>query len=356
MGGASIIAASPGVWYLLDVGGASRRIGGNVTSSEPGVFMLNLAKRSKIGLVLGSGGARGWAHVGAINCLIRNQIPIACMAGTSAGALFGAAFAAGRHDLTQALSDTLDWRRMFELFVDINLPRSGLLSGRRIQRLLKELTGDSAFDTLNLPFAVVATDLKTQQEVVLDTGLVDQAVRASIAIPGIFTPVVRNGCLLVDGGLVNPLPVSVARAMGADFIIAVDVNLNMRVAAPPSPVSLPAAPQAEIASGVGGDRFAAWHQRFDDWAAKLPPLRQASRAVLAHWFKAGADSASIFDVLAQTLRLVENQTTRTRLALEPPDLLVQPAVGHIQTLEFHRAREAVAAGDSAMEEALHAWS
>ncbi|MBM4163066.1 MAG: patatin [Lentisphaerae bacterium] len=308
----------------------------------------------KIGLVLGSGGARGWAHVGALNGLIRHRVPLVCVVGTSAGALFGAAFAAGRHDVVNALSNTLDRRRLFELFVEISLSRSGLLSGRRLQRLIRELTGGNTFGTLNLPFAAVATDLRTEQEVVIDAGPVDQAVRASIAIPGIFTPVLRNGCLLVDGGLVNPLPVSVARAMGADFVIGVDVNLNVselgRTPRDPPPV----APRQEAVPALAEDGGppAAWRQMIDDWSSKLPPLRQASQAALARWFKVAPGSASIFEVLTQTLRLVENQITRARLVQEPPDLLVQPAVGHIQTLEFQRAREAVAAGDAAMERAL----
>jgi NTE family protein len=301
----------------------------------------------KIGLVLGGGGARGWAHVGALNCLVRRRVSLACIVGTSAGALFGAAFAAGQHGLANTLSNTLDRRRLFELFVEISLSRSGLLSGRRLQRLINELTGGNTFGTLNLPFAAVATDLRTEREVVINTGRVDQAVRASIAIPGLFTPVIRNGCLLVDGGLVNPLPVSVARAMGAEYVIAVDVNLNVPATEAPPRDPPPAAPRAE-----GGEGPAAWRQRLDDWSARLPPLRQASQAALARWFKADPGAASIFEVLTQTLRLVENQITRVRLVLEPPDLLVQPAVGHIQTLDFQRAREAVAAGDAAMERAL----
>jgi NTE family protein len=282
----------------------------------------------KIGLVLGSGGARGWAHVGALNCLIRRRVPLVCIVGASAGALFGAAYAAGQHDLANTLSNTLDRRRLFELFVEISLPRSGLLSGRRLQRLIKELTGGNTFGTLNLPFAAVATDLRTEREVVLDSGPVDQAVRASIAIPGVFTPVVRNGCLLVDGGLVNPLPVSVARAMGAEFVIAVDVNLNVSAMDVPLCEPPPAAPCPEAAPVEDDEPPAAWRQMVDP------------------------GSASIFEVLTQTFRLVENQMTRARLVQEPPDLLVQPAVGHIQTLEFQRAREAVAAGDAAMELAL----
>lgn len=306
----------------------------------------------KIGLVLGSGGARGWAHVGALNCLIRRRVPLVCVVGTSAGALFGAAFAAGRHDVANTLSTTLDWRRMLELFVEVNLPRSGLLSGRRIQRLLNELTDGNTFGTLNLPFAAVATNLRTEREVVLDSGLVDQAVRASIAIPGVFTPVVRNGCLLVDGGLVNPLPVNVARAMGAEFVIAVDVNLNVSAMNRPSHDPLPAASRPQAAPVANGERPAAWRQMLDDWSTRLPPMREASHAAFARWFKADPESASIFEVLTQTFRLVENQITRARLVLEPPDLLVQPAVGHIQTLEFQRAREAVDAGEAAMELAL----
>ena len=305
---------------------------------------------AKIGLALGSGGARGWAHVGALNCLVRHRIAPHCVVGTSAGAIFGSAFAAGRLDLANELAQTLDWRRLFDLFVEINLPRAGLLSGRRIQPQHNELAGHNTFGTLNISFAAVATDLESEREVVLDAGPVGEAVRASIAIPGIFTPAARNGRLLVDGGLVNPLPVSVARALGANFVIAVDVNLNT---GPLPPLAAPAAAStAAPRRKAPADRPATLHKRFEEWASRLPPLRHASRTALARWTKQNDKTASIFDVLAQSLRLFENQITRTRLALEPPDLLVQPPVGTLQTLEFHRAREAVAAGDAAMEEAL----
>ena len=182
-------------------------------------------------------------------------------------------------------------------------------------------------------------------------------MRASIAIPGIFTPVAHNGHLLVDGGLINPLPVSVARAMGADFVIAIDVNLCNRHSRTyvDQKATAPAASKRQhtATATTDTDRLAAVRHKFDDWAAKLPPLRHASRATLARWTKDDKKTASIFEVLTQSLRIGENQITRSRLALEPPDLLVQPAVGHILTLELHRAREAVAAGEAAMEHALH---
>lgn len=307
----------------------------------------------KVGLALGSGGARGWAHIGALNCLVRHEVPLHCVSGTSAGAIFGSAFAAGRLDLANELAEPPDWHRLFELFVEVGLPRSGLLTGRRIQTLLNELVGNNTFATLTLPFAAVATDLASEQEVVLDSGSVGDAVRASIAIPGILTPVSRKGRLLVDGGLVNPLPINVARALGADYVIAVDVNLN--IGAPPPPPKSPdkaAAPPPAKQETSGDDHLATLRHKIDEWAAKLPPLRHASRAALARWTQHDTKTASIFDVLAQAGRIVENQITRSRLALEPPDLLVQPAVGYIQTLEFNRAHEAVAAGDAAMEEAL----
>lgn len=322
--------------------------------------MKSFPRHLKIGLALGSGGTRGWAHVGALTCLERHQLPIHCVTGTSAGALFGAAFAAEKLDFAKDLAQTMDWRQLVDLFVELSLSRSGLLTGRHLQPLLDELSGNLTFDKLKLPFAAVAADITSEQEVILDSGPVGQAIRASIAIPGIFTPVAHNDHLLVDGGLINPLPVSVARAMGADFVIAIDVNL--RDGESPTPVDeeegteaaasdAPEHPHTAAAANEG-DRLTALRQKLEEWAAKLPPLRHASRAALARWLKDDKKTASIFEVLTQSLRLIENQITRSRLALEPPDLLVQPAVGHILTLDLHRAREAVAAGEEAMERAL----
>jgi len=175
-------------------------------------------------LALGGGAARGIAHIGVLEILKANNIPVDMVAGTSAGAIAGAVFAQGKQaDELKKLALKWDWKQRAQA-IDLALPRSGFIAGDRIKKLLRSIIGDVAFDELKIPFACVATDIITGEEVVIDRGPVLEAVRASISVPIIFTVVKHGGRHLVDGGLVNPVPVSVLKQMGADFIIAVNVT------------------------------------------------------------------------------------------------------------------------------------
>ena len=184
-----------------------------------------ISKRKKVGLALSGGGARGLAHVGVLDVLHKEGIPIDLIAGTSAGAIMGAMYASHR-DTDRMLKDALDpdWKRLTPM-VDPTLPKTGFIKGTKIKNLLARfLGGDIHFSDLQIPFACVATDIDTGEEVIIDSGPVADALRASISIPGIFTIVKREGRYLVDGGLTTPVPINVVKQMGADFIIAVNVN------------------------------------------------------------------------------------------------------------------------------------
>ncbi len=305
-------------------------------------------KARKIGVALGSGGARGWAHLGVLSRLRELGVPIHCIAGTSIGSIVGAVYATDRLDTLHELATQLDWRRVARLFLEVNLPRSGLLSGKNVISLLKDIIPARQFSDLSLPLRTVATDLLREEEVVFDTGNLFDAIRASIAIPGILTPQRLRGRNLVDGGLVNPLPVSVCRAMGADTVIAVDINLRA-----------PTRPRKPEPLTAARARSAEWPDTLDPLFARIsamvPKLPAPLEATVKRWYapqKKEADPLSIFDVLTRSFRLVENQLTRDGLALTPPDILIQPAVGDIMTLEFHRGPEAIAAGISAADEVL----
>lgn len=181
------------------------------------------AKKLKVGLALGGGSARGLAHIGVLEVLEKEKIPIDMIAGTSAGALIGALYARGSSageikEMVTSMS-LIDRARM----IDLALPKTGLIAGERIKKMLKELIGEAEFSDLKIPFACVATDIVTGEEVVIDHGSVVEAIRASISIPAVFTVVKREGRFLVDGGLANPVPVSVLKDMAADFTIAVNV-------------------------------------------------------------------------------------------------------------------------------------
>ncbi|MDD5704827.1 MAG: patatin-like phospholipase family protein [Kiritimatiellae bacterium] len=298
--------------------------------------------RRRIGLALGGGGARGWAHLGVLRRLQELRLPIACVAGTSMGAIVGAAFAAGRMDVLEDLARHLDWKRAAQLFLEVGLPRSGLLTGSHIERFLKDMLAVEKIADLGLPFAAVAADIESREEVVLRHGNVVAAIRASIALPGIFTPAHYDGHHLIDGGMINPLPVNVARAMGADIVIAVDVNLR-----PGCGVELPA-----VAAAAGGShgqtRAAAMLERV---LTRMPKLKQPVETAMQRWV-ANRSSPSIFDVLTLSSRMIESVITRDRLREDKPDILIQPAVGDIATLDFQRAAPVIAAGTAAVQEHL----
>jgi predicted acylesterase/phospholipase RssA len=180
--------------------------------------------RKKLGLALGSGAARGFAHIGVLSALERHNLRPDFIAGTSIGAAVGAVYCAGKSpaDLCQ-LSITTEWQDL----IDFTVPKSGMIAGKRVEKYISELTGSKRFDELQIPLQVVATDLKGSHRVVLSEGDVARAIRASISIPGIFVPASIGGRELVDGGLVDPVPFDVVREMGAEVIIAVDLSLDL---------------------------------------------------------------------------------------------------------------------------------
>ena len=307
--------------------------------------------RPRVGLALGAGGARGWAHLGVLRRLDELGVPIDCVAGTSAGALVGAVYLAGRLDLLEALSRRLDWRQMARLFFEVNFPRAGLLTGRPVERFLQEVIGVDRIEALDRPFAAVATDLLGHREVVFTRGGLVDAIRASISIPGVFTPARCGDRDLVDGALVNPLPVSVLRAMGAARIIAVDVNLRPGTGSETAPAPADAEP-----ARTTSDLPKATDDLIQRFYQRLPQLsrRSAKMEALVQKWTHRRSGLTIFDVLTQSTRIFENQVTRSRLLTDPPDLLIQPAVGDIATLDFSRTAPAIAAGAQAVDEKLPA--
>lgn len=302
----------------------------------------------KLGLVLGSGGARGWAHLGVLDALAEAGIKPAVVAGTSMGALVGAVYAAGRLDALRDLALRLDWKQALYYFLEMNFPRAGLIDGNKITRFIGQHVGPRKIEDLPLPFAAVATDVESGREVVLREGDVMEAIRASFSVPGIFTPVERDGAVLVDGGLVDPVPVRVARELGAGFVVAVDVTggpLNERplrkanaAKAAPAPRAAPKGPAGSLLEGITRE-----FEKFDQ--SVLAPARQ--------WFLR-SNAPNVFDVLGNTLRIAEAQIAAMQLRLQPPDVLIRPDVGDVMFMEFHRAREMIRAGYDAAREKLAA--
>lgn len=288
-------------------------------------------KRRKIGLALGAGGARGWAHIGVIEALRELGVPIDVICGCSSGALVAASYVTGRFDALSELARSLTLIKMASFF-DFSLDGGGLIEGRQVLAFFEQHLDDISIEACATSFGAVATELKTGREIWFTRGSIVDAVRASIALPGLFTPINLNGHWLVDGTLVNPLPASLCWALGADVVIA--VNLSGDVSARPWR-PLEAEPEAPARSS---------------W---LDQVRQ----VLPFTGADGDDAPqkpkgrpSYLDVVADSSLVMHNFITRVRLAVDPVDVLVAPEVDGIGVLEFHKAEAAIEAGRKAVEQ------
>lgn len=282
----------------------------------------------KIGLALGSGSARGWAHIGIIRTLEQAGIVPDIVCGTSIGALVGAAYAAGQLDQLEEWVRGLKWQSVMSL-LDPSVD-GGLIHGDKLLAFFRSHFKDQDIEALPKAFGAVATELVTGREVWLREGSVTDAVRASIALPGLLKPAQLDGKLMVDGGLVNPVPVSLCRAMGADIVIAVDLNWDLmgrhveRAAKP--------ARQGKLASLM------------DKLPVNLGRLKSGP--------KAAAAMPSIFDVLSISLHIMQVRITRSRLAGEPSDVLIRPRLADFALMDYHRAADAISKGERAAEHAL----
>lgn len=298
----------------------------------------------KIGLALGSGSARGLAHLGVIRAIEEAGIEVDFIAGTSMGALIGAIHAAGKLDELEATFLSFDWKKTLSFF-DIVLPKSGLLDGAKVGEMVRAHVHADTIEKLPKHFAAVATDLVSGEEVIIRSGDVIEAVRASISVPGIFTPARSNGRILVDGGLTNPVPVSVARAMGADIVIAVDLNHEIIAGKNLKPLLT-----AEKASSLENNKTGVFSRWVGDYRLSMKDLKQKllarddpTSAQFRRWISP-EPLPSIFEVLLASINIMETRITQTRLRLDRPDVIIQPPLGHIRFLEFDRAEEIIAIG------------
>ncbi len=315
-----------------------------MSNNDPGFPPKN------VGLALGSGSARGWSHIGVLWALAEAGMEIRYVAGTSIGSLVGAAYALDRMDVLEDFARQLDWKQIVS-FLDVTFPRSGLIDGKKISDFFRSHVREIDIEELPLRYCAVATDLATGREVVLNKGDLIEAIRASISVPGIFTPVRENGRFLVDGGLVNPVPVSVVRKMGADYVIAVDLNHDIVEKRSATGI---ASVDSSGAGVVVQSRRPKWRiaqelaNRFHEFSS--PALSQVRQ-----WLHKDP-VPNIFDVLTTAINIMEVQITATRLKSDPPDLLIQPRLGDIRFLEFHRAEEAIAEGyREAMAQIKEGW-
>ena len=290
--------------------------------------------RPRIGLALGSGGARGWAHIGVLRALDAAGVMPDVVAGTSIGALIAGVHLAGHLSTLEAWARRLTRPRLLA-YLDPRMSGGGLIGGRRMLAFMARYFGDLKVEDLPVPFIAVATDLQTGHEVWLQEGRLAETLRTAISLPGVFTPVRREREWLVDGALVNPVPVSVCRAFGADLVIAVNLNADQ----------------------LGRIRIAGG--RRSRVAALEPDLVEQSRALKGRsgtmWRQLARrerTTPSLFSVMVAALNITQDRITRARLAGDPPDVTIRPDLGHIGLLEFDRAAEAIAAGERAAEHAV----
>ena len=299
------------------------------------------ADRPLVGLVLGSGAARGFAHIGVLHALKASGIVPDIVVGTSIGALVGGCYANGRLDPLEDWARSLTMRRIIG-YLDVRLGGSGLIGGGRLAARLQESIGKTLIEDLPLRFAAIATEVGTGHEVWLGRGSLALALRASYALPGIFPPVSIGGRWLVDGALVNPMPVSVARAFGARVVIAVNLNAD-RFGRGATIASHGSDASDEVASVP----FEKPRLGF----LRLRSMFGAERA-LKRQFMTGAARPSFSTVMVESFNVMQDRLTRMRLAGDPPDVHITPRFGQIGFLDFHRAAEAIAIGRTATERAL----
>lgn len=289
---------------------------------------------AKIGLALGSGSARGWSHIGVLRALGHAGIEPDIICGTSIGALVGAVYAAGRLDWLHDWVRSLTWQGVIGM-LDLRMG-GGLIEGSKLTGFFRSHFEDRGIEQLPRAFGCVATELATGREIWLREGPVIEAVRASIALPGLFTPAQLDGRLLVDGGLVNPVPVSLCRAMGADIVLAVDLNWDLV-----GRRSRTVAEVAETTSPAPGGVI----------ESILAKFRPSPRAGIAD----GADDTpSLLDVLSTSLNIMQVRITQSRLAGEPADAMIRPRLADIAAMDYHRAALAIAEGERAVRFALPA--
>jgi NTE family protein len=299
---------------------------------------LGSVRRPVIGLALGGGAARGFAHIGIVRALIAHGIVPNVVVGTSIGAVVGGAYAAGQLDALEEWARSLQPRNILG-YLDIRLNGSGLIGGDKLATQLEAALGQTLIEDLPLKFATVATEVRTGHEIWLTHGRMVDAMRASYALPGIFAPVLVGDRWLVDGALVNPVPVSAARALGAEIVIA--ANLSSDVFTHSTTIYSHGASAAvpEVAIEVA------------------PPKRgfgrlfSAERTVKREFF-GGGGRPGISTVMVDAFNIMQDRITRARLAGDPPELLISPRVGQIGWFDFHRADDLIAHGTRAAERAI----
>jgi len=296
----------------------------------------------RIGLALGSGSARGWAHLGVLKALAEHGIRPAVTSGASVGALVAAAYASNQVESLEEWVRTLTRVDVWRL-LDTTFRGGGVMRGNRLMNAIGEQIEDRRIEQLPVAFGAVAADLNTGEEIWLRSGSMLAAVRASSGMPGLFTPIWHQSRWMIDGGVVNPVPVTLCRALGADYVIAVNLNVpvTQRWAGRRAPPEEVPPPEPEQKAGE-----ASWAS-VDKWSELMGGLVESLRP-------STSAGPGLFEVMAGSIHIMQEQIARSRMAGDPPNLTIAPDLGHFQLMDFHRADEAIELGYQAAQAVLAA--
>jgi NTE family protein len=306
---------------------------------------------ARIGVAFGGGAARGWAHIGVLKALAEAGIKPSVVAGTSIGAVVGGCYVANRLDHLTDFARSLTRRKVFGYF-DFNLTGSGLINGQKLNEVLRTALGEMRIEELNLPFTAVATEIGTGHEVWLSRGSVVDALRASYAIPGVFRPVRLDERWLFDGALVNPIPVTVCRALGAQYVIAVNLNSDLfslgtvLADANASDSSAPNEDNGELDDPLSSKDDALSFA--NGWGA----TKLLQRQMFGRRRQTPDMAPSISTVMVDAFNIVHDRIARSRLAGDPPDVMISPRLSGIGLFDFHRADELIERGYAAGQRVL----
>lgn len=311
----------------------ARRAFGQIEGSISGSAVPAKRAKPRLGLALGGGAARGWAHIGVLRALDEAGFKPAVIAGTSIGSLVGACYAADKLDQLEEFALSLTKRRVIGL-LDVHLRGSGLIGGERLKRLLDVHLGERSIESLPIPFTAIATEFGTGHEIWLTHGNLIDSVRASYALPGILDPVRIGGRWLMDGALVNPIPVTAARALGADIVLCVNLNADIKSRGTTLQSFMPEKETEEAVDRMAQQGLGAAAQRLWQFVSRPD------------------GSPGLAAVMVDAFNITQDRISRSRLAGDPPDLTIGPKLGEIGLFEFHRAQEIIRLGHEAAMRAL----
>jgi NTE family protein len=311
-----------------------------------------MSSRKTVGLVLGCGASRGWAHIGVIEALEEAGIPIDFIAGCSVGGYIGALYGSGSLGSLKKFLLRMDGQKIFSYF-DVVFPRSGFLNGsKRVRELFSMHTDALNFEDLDIPVVMVATDLDRGKKVVLKSGSIIEALRATMSYPGLFAPVRLKDRWLIDGGLIDPVPVGLARAMGAEIIIAVDLNSRIVSRSPKPPASTGSNNRTKLLTSVPAPEPQGRNELMRKMADFYEGVENSLRYKTAEFLHLDVAPPDIIETVMTSIGIMQERITRINLAVDQPDILIQPRLGELKMMNFDQVEHSINEGYISVQEKL----